>query len=139
MTHPSVVHLSSKALNERAASAAKTIARSGICLDDKGALAYEAAMKGCAHLGNVEVLEKIAAPYRLPFQCVILSQEVSDEAVVRPIGRRGGGDMPYLEVEVTLGKHVSRFYPVIRELSSVGPGARVLVERSPQWWCRETT
>jgi hypothetical protein len=55
-----VAHLSTESLNERARKAAAIITRSGMCLRDNEATAYQAARLGCAHLGFVETLEAAA-------------------------------------------------------------------------------
>ncbi len=55
-----VAHLSAESLNARARKAAATVAQASISLRDNEALAFEAAQRGCAHLGHVELLEAAA-------------------------------------------------------------------------------
>jgi hypothetical protein len=59
-SHNPVAHLSTENLNARAREAAATIVQAGLCLGDPEALAFEAARLGCAHLGHIETLERVA-------------------------------------------------------------------------------
>jgi len=54
-------HLSSEFLNAKARILAEAVCARGAALVGKTAVAYDAAMAGCAHAGDVEVLEILLA------------------------------------------------------------------------------